>query len=322
MKKICILLAFLVIALSCKKDNKPDSIETVKEKEQTLITSFDHTKIKKHLYTLASDEMEGRATGTPGIEKAAQYIENEFGKIGLNFYNNLTSYRQNFEYDKVKMFNIIGVLEGRSKKNEYVIISAHYDHLKMKKEGKDRIYNGANDDASGVTGVIALAEFFKTRNNNERSIIFICFTAEEIGLIGSKYFVKDIDASNFVAGINLEMIGKEAKFGPRTAWLTGFEKSNFGQLIQQNLEGSGYKLYPDPYKNYSLFFRSDNALFARLGIPAHTFSTTSIDLDPDYHKVTDEPETCNINALTEAIKAVAIGISSIVNGKDTPTRIK
>ncbi len=321
MKKTTILSAFLAVALSCKEYNKPASKEIVKKKEQTSISSFNKATIKKHLYTLASDEMEGRATGSPGIEKAAQYIENEFQKIGLSFYNNLTSYRQNFEHNNIKMFNVIGVLEGKSKKDEYVIVSAHYDHLRMKKEGEDRIYNGANDDASGVTGVIALAEYFKNKNDNERSIIFVCFTAEEMGLIGSKHFGKDIDASKFVAGINLELIGKEPKTGPKTAWLTGFEKSNFGKIIQKNLEGTGYKLFPDPYKKYNLFFRSDNASLARLGVPSHTFSTTQIDIDPDYHKVTDEAETLDIDVLTETIKAVAIGTSSIINGKDTPTRV-
>lgn len=321
MKKTTILSAFLAVALSCKEYNKPASKEIVKKNEQTSISSFNKATIKKHLYTLASDEMEGRATGSPGIEKAAQYIENEFKKIGLSFYDNLTSYRQNFEHNDIKLFNVIGVLEGKSKKDEYVIVSAHYDHLKMKKEGEDRIYNGANDDASGVTGVIALAEYFKNKNDNERSIIFVCFTAEEMGLIGSKHFGKDIDASKFVAGINLELIGKEPKTGPKTAWLTGFERSNFGKIIQKNLEGTGYKLFPDPYKKYNLFFRSDNASLARLGVPSHTFSTTQIDIDPDYHKVTDEAETLDINVLTETIKAVAIGTSSIINGKDTPTRV-
>lgn len=321
MKKTTMLSAFLAVALSCKEYNKPASKEIVKKNEQTSISSFNKATIKKHLYTLASDEMEGRATGSPGIEKAAQYIENEFKKIGLSFYDNLTSYRQNFEHNNIKMFNVIGVLEGKSKKDEYVIVSAHYDHLKMKKEGEDRIYNGANDDASGVTGVIALAEYFKNKNDNERSIIFVCFTAEEMGLIGSKHFGKDIDASKFVAGINLELIGKEPKTGPKTAWLTGFERSNFGKIIQKNLEGTGYKLFPDPYKKYNLFFRSDNASLARLGVPSHTFSTTQIDIDPDYHKVTDEAETLDIDVLTETIKAVAIGTSSIINGKDTPTRV-
>lgn len=322
MKKLSILLSLTVLTFSCKQYTKPADQKSNTKKEQSVTSDFDTATIKKHLYTLASDDMQGRATGTPGIEKAAQYIENEFKKIGLSYYDTLTSYRQNFEERNIKMFNVVGVLEGKSKKDEYVIVSAHYDHLEMLKEGEgDRIYNGANDDASGVTGVIALAEYFKNKGTNERSIVFVCFTAEEMGLIGSKYFGKGINANKFVAGINLELIGKEPKTGPKTAWLTGFDRSDFGKIIQKNLEGTGYKLYPDPYPKYNLFFRSDNASLARLGVPSHTFSTTPIDTDPDYHKVTDEAETLDVNVLTETIKAVAIGTSSIINGKDTPTRV-
>ncbi|WP_442265772.1 M20/M25/M40 family metallo-hydrolase [Tenacibaculum sp. ZS6-P6] len=291
--------------------------------QKTKTPNIDTTLVRNHLYTLASDEMEGRATGTPGIEKAAQYIENEYKKIGLKTFQNLKTYRQNFEQKGIKMFNVIGLLEGKSKKDEIVIVSAHYDHLGVKKSGDgDRIYNGANDDASGVVGVLTLAKYFAEQNNNERSILFVCFTAEEMGLIGSKYFGKQIDPKKFVAGINLELIAKEPKTGPKTAWLTGFERSNFGEIIQKNLKGTGYKLFPDPYKSFNLFFRSDNASLARLGVPSHTFSTTPIDIDPDYHKVTDEAETLDVSILTETIKAVFVGTASIINGKDTPTRVK
>jgi len=284
---------------------------------------IDTVTVKKHLYTLADDKMEGRKPGTRGIELAAQYIENEFKRIGLKTFNNLPSYRQSFEHKGLKMFNVIGVLEGKSKKNEFVVVSAHYDHLGVKKEGKgDLIYNGANDNASGVTGVLCLAEYYKNLNNNERTIVFVAFTAEEMGLVGSNHFGKGIDATKYIAGINLEMIGKEPNTGPKSAWLTGFERSDFGKIIQKNLVGTGYSLFPDPYKKFRLFFRSDNASMARLGIPAHTFSTTPIDRDKDYHNVTDEVETLDMKVVTETIKAVARGTESIIMGKDTPTRIE
>ncbi|MBL4604225.1 MAG: M20/M25/M40 family metallo-hydrolase [Flavobacteriaceae bacterium] len=283
---------------------------------------------KKHLYTLASDDMAGRKPGTEGIEKAAQYIESEFKRIGLTTYENLKSYRQTFTFTnrrtnkEITSSNIIGVLEGKSRKNEYVIVSAHYDHLGTKSSGEgDLIFNGANDDASGVTGVLALAEYFVKKNNNERTIVFIAFTAEEMGLVGSRHFGKGIDASKFVAGINLEMMGKVPATGPKTAWLTGFDRSDFGKIIQKNLKGTGYKLYPDPYPDFNLFFRSDNASLARLGVPSHTFSTTQIDKDPDYHKASDEAESLDVGIITETIKAVAKGTESIISGKDTPTRV-
>lgn len=315
MRKVLAILMVFALTVSCKNEaqNKKTSKEAV----------IDPAEVKTHLYTLASDEMEGRKAGTRGAEKAAQYIENEFKKIGLKTFDTLSTYRQNFTYREAKMFNVIGVLEGKSKKDEYVIISAHYDHLGIRKrEGVlDSIYNGANDDATGVTGVLALAKYFSEKNSNERTIVFITFTAEELGLIGSTHFGKGIDASKFVAGINLEMIGKEPATGPKTAWLTGFDRSDFGKIIQKNLEGTGYKLFPDPYPSYNLFFRSDNASLARLGVPSHTFSTTQIDKDSTYHRASDEVKNLDISIITETIKAVAKGTESIINGKDTPTRV-
>ncbi|WP_339661694.1 M28 family peptidase [uncultured Polaribacter sp.] len=324
---ILIASAFLISCDSTKNVNKTDVKSTKVEKVKSAFF-IDSLTVKKHLYTLAADDMEGRKTGTPGIEKAAKYIENEFKRIGLTTFKGLETYRQTFNFmprrgkEEITGVNLIGVLEGKSKKDEIVIISAHYDHLGIvAKEGElDSIYNGANDDASGVTGVLALAEYFK-KVGNERTIVFAAFTGEEMGLIGSTEFGKDIDASKFVAGINLEMIGKVPSFGPNTAWLTGFERSDFGKIIQKNLVGTGYQLYPDPYTNFNLFFRSDNASLARLGVPSHTFSTTPIDVDKDYHKASDEAETLNMTVITQTIQAVAKGTESIINGKDTPTRV-
>jgi len=318
LKKISLLFLVLVISFSCQKTIKNTA---------SIDPAIDSLLVKKHLYTLASDQMQGRKAGTPGIEKAASYIETEFKKIGLTFYDTLNSYRQTFtikskEGNKdITTSNIIGLLQGKSKKEEYVIISAHYDHLGVNGASGDSIFNGANDNASGVTGVLTLAKYFKEKNLNERTIIFVAFTAEEMGLVGSKYFGKGIDASKYIAGINLEMIGKSPSFGPNSAWLTGFDRSDFGQIIQNNLIGTGYQLFPDPYLKYNLFFRSDNASLARLGVPSHSFSTTAIDVDKDYHQSSDEVETLNITVITQTINAVAKGTESVISGKDTPSRI-
>ena len=295
--------------------------------------------ISKHLSTLSDDKMEGRRAGSEGIERAAKYIESEFDRIGLTKYDTLNSYRENFIFrkkrrpnyyrnvylksDEMSVYNVIGVLKGKSLPNEYVIISAHYDHLGIdhKKEG-DNIYNGANDNASGVTAVLALAEYFKKLDNNERSIIFVAFTAEEFGLVGSRYFGKQINPNDIVAGINIEMIGKESPYGQKTAWITGFDRSDLGEIIQKNLSNTNYEVFPDPYIKEKLFFRSDNAALAKLGIPAHTFSTTPMEKDSDYHRVSDEYKTLDIFTIKETTKLIAKGILSIIQGKDTPTRIE
>jgi len=315
---LTLTLCCTILSSSCKNTKTEKS-----QKSEYTVQNIDSLTVRKHLYTLASDDMEGRRTGSPGIEKAAQYIEGEFKRIGLKTFDTLTSYRQNFEMRNLDMFNVVGVLEGKSKKDEYVVISGHYDHLGIRhKEGQtDSIYNGADDDASGTTAVLTLAEYFTKKGNNERTIVFVAFTGEEMGLLGSKHFGTNVDASKYVAGINIEMIGKDSKFGPKTAWLTGFDRSDFGQIIQKNLEGTGYVLHPDPYPSQNLFFRSDNASLARLGIPSHTFSTCPIDTDPYYHQATDEATTLNVSTITETIKAIALGTESIINGNDTPSRV-
>ena len=291
--------------------------------------TINEVSVKKYLYTLANDSMQGRKAGSPGIEKAAKYIEKQFSKIGLKPFNS-SSFRQTFKHlnkrsekkEELTLFNVIGLLEGTTLKEEFVVVSAHYDHLGRKNIGEgDLIFNGANDNASGVSAMIMLADYFKKAKINKRSILFIAFTAEEMGLVGSNHFGKTISAETIIAGVNIEMIGKESPFGPKTAWLTGFNRSDFGKIIQKNLSFSEYKLYPDPYINYRLFFRSDNASLARLGVPAHTFSTSPMDKDLDYHKVSDEAETLDVKTITETIKAIATGIRSIISGDDTPSRL-
>ena len=291
--------------------------------------TINEISVKKHLYILANDSMQGRKAGSPGIEKAAKYIEQQFSEIGLKPFEN-SSFRQSFKHinrrsekkEELDLFNIIGLLEGTSLKQELVVISAHYDHLgQIEKGNGDFVFNGANDNATGVAAMIMLAEYFKKTKINKRSILFVAFTAEEMGLIGSNYFGQTISAESITAGVNIEMIGKESPFGPKTAWLTGFDRSTFGKIIQKNLSSSEYKLYPDPYKDFRLFFRSDNASLARLGVPAHTFSTSPMDKDLDYHQLSDEVETLDVKIITETIKAISVGIKSIVNGDDTPTRV-
>jgi hypothetical protein len=220
--------------------------------------------------------------------------------------------------------NVAGYLPGRdaARATEKVIFSGHYDHLGiMKPVAGDSIANGADDDASGTTAVVALAEYFKKRNDNARSLIFVAFTAEEIGGFGAKYFSKQLDPKELTAMFNIEMIGKPAKFGPNTAFITGYEKSNFGQLLQANLKGTKFKFEPDPYPEQNLFYRSDNATLALLGVPAHTISTDQIPTDKLYHSVDDEVSSLDVKNMTAVIEAIAQSASGIVAGQQTPTRV-
>ncbi|MGV3504307.1 MAG: M20/M25/M40 family metallo-hydrolase [Adhaeribacter sp.] len=218
--------------------------------------------------------------------------------------------------------NVVGYLPGKSRKEELVLFSAHYDHIGIQApvEG-DSIANGADDDASGTTAVIALAKYFKKKGGNARSLVFVAFTAEEVGGYGSQYFSKQLNPDQVVAMFNIEMIGKESPFGRNAGFITGFERSDMGKIIQKNLAGSSYKFHPDPFLKENLFYRSDNATLARLGVPAHSLSTDKIDTDPYYHTVNDEVETLDLAHMTQTIQAIAQGATSIIAGEDTPSRI-
>lgn len=398
--------------------------------------------VERIIKTLSADDMQGRATFTPGIEKAAQFIEGEYKQIGLQPMEGNTGYRQNFTmikstptkaeisingtpvptenvaiqgsesfswnkpedteivkigpdqdlrkaymsaiqsgknmlilidpkfsdlfkrvrgramggavsfkdsqskkaslafalgtFDDVKsltvnyevsskelpLFNIAGIIPGKTKPNEYVVFSGHYDHLGIIKPVKgDSIANGADDDASGTTAVISLAKYYKKLNNNARTLIFVAFTAEEIGEFGSQYFAKTVAPDKVVAMFNIEMIGKASKFGQNSAFITGFERSDFGKILQKNLEGTAFKFYPDPYPEQNLFYRSDNASLARVGVPAHTISTDQIDIDKLYHTVGDEFSTLDVSNITSTIRAIALSSRTIIAGTDTPTRV-
>jgi Zn-dependent M28 family amino/carboxypeptidase len=228
------------------------------------------------------------------------------------------------EITEMPLANVVGILPGKSKPNEYVIFSGHYDHLGINTRNmvnNDSIYNGANDDAAGTTAMIMLAKYFSKLKDNERTLVFAAFTAEEIGGFGATYFSKQFDPAQVMAMFNIEMIGTESKWGKNSAYITGFEKTNMGEILQKNLEGTGFTFHPDPYPTQQLFYRSDNATLARLGVPAHTISTSKMDSEPNYHKASDEIGTLDMENMTAIIRAIALSSRGIVAGKETPTRV-
>jgi hypothetical protein len=228
------------------------------------------------------------------------------------------------QIESMKLANVVAMIPGKTLPNEYVIFSGHYDHLGVNAKNMvngDSIYNGANDDAAGTTAMIMLSKYYKALNNNARTILFAAFTAEEVGGYGAQYFSKQLDPTKVVAMFNIEMIGTESKWGKNSAYITGFDKTNMGAILQKNLEGSSFKFYPDPYTEQNLFYRSDNATLARLGVAAHTISTSKMDSEPNYHKASDQIETLDLDNMNEIIKSIALSAQSIIAGKDTPTRV-
>ena len=226
------------------------------------------------------------------------------------------------QVEKLQLSNVVGILPGKTRPNEYVIFSGHYDHLGIGKPvAGDSIYNGANDDAAGTTAVMMLAKYYAKKRDNARTLIFAAFTAEESGGHGSVYFSKQFNPDQVMAMFNLEMIGTESKWGKNSAYITGYEKSSMGEILKKNLVGTQFTFYPDPYLDQNLFYRSDNATLAELGVPAHTISTSKMDSEPNYHKASDEVQTLDLDNMTEIIKAIAKSATSIISGQDTPSRV-
>jgi hypothetical protein len=322
MKKFFLLFLISTLAkLICAQ-----SKDTISQEEVTRIISF-----------LASDDLRGRGNETRELQRAAYFIEQEFKKDSLQFFGQFSSYLQPFSLDEVSdqektkdsngrfrsvkvMFNVIGVLPGKSIPDEMIIFSAHYDHLGARGSGNDDIYNGANDDASGTTAMITLAHYFAQRNDNARTLVFCAFAAEELGLIGSNVFAHAIDPEKVVAMINIEMIGRTNVAGRNGFFITGANYSNLAKIVKANLKDKRFKVVREPSDLKQLFSRSDNFSFATLGIPAHTIMCSDDD-DPCYHKPCDEVTRLDLANMTSVIKAIAYSVRTIVSGKETPRRI-
>ncbi|RYG02190.1 MAG: M28 family peptidase [Chitinophagaceae bacterium] len=227
----------------------------------------------------------------------------------------LKSYYEHVEY------NVVGMLRGKSKPEEIILFSAHYDHEGIFKRGKrkDSIMNGANDNASGTTALLMLAKYFALRNDNERTILFCAFAGEELGLLGSKDFSKYIPPDNIVAGINIEMIGVP-QYGKNGIFITGSDQSSLPAILNAGFTATPLKLKKGPAEHKQLFKRSDNYSFVKKGVPAHTIMSSDDD-DKCYHQPCDELKRIDFQHMTTVIRAIAVATRSLINGTETPTRI-
>lgn len=249
--------------------------------------SVSKERIVDVLSTLASDKMMGRDIGTPENDSAAYYIAEQFKKNNLDFCVE-KSYLVPFEYKGKKVYNVCGIRKGKSDK--YLAFTGHFDHIGFNNNEGDNIYNGADDNASGTTAVVALSDFFKKKKPNF-SHIYIAFNGEEHGMKGSYAIANDPIAEklnkDIVALFNFEMIGTQSSFGKNAVYITGDEFSNFDELLNQYSQ-DGLKIHPDPYKAFDLFLRSDNVSYAKKKVLAHSFSTVDMSKATHYHQVNDD----------------------------------
>lgn len=215
------------------------------------------------------------------------------------------------------LHNIVAVLPGKSKASEAIIFSAHYDHVAKDMSGRGGLYNGANDNASGVTALLQLAKYYSMLGQQERTIIFIAFAGEELGMFGSKVFTQKIQKEKIVADVNIEMIGRHNKIGKKAIFITGQLVSSLPEIITRNLIGSKISIIPEKSFGKDLFARSDNFSFFKKGIPAHSIMSSDDD-DPCYHQLCDDAHSIDVENMTLIIQAISKAVSTLVNGTDTP----
>jgi hypothetical protein len=213
--------------------------------------------------------------------------------------------------------NVVGIIPGTDAAigGDIVLVDAHYDHLGIALPAAgstDSIYNGADDDASGTTSVIEIARAIKAGPAPKRTLVFIATTGEEVGLLGTNWYIAHPvrPLAKMVANLEIEMMDRPDALagGVGKAWLTGFERSTMGDTLAAH----GLPIVQDPRPDQSFFSRSDNIAFARMGIPAHTLS--SFDLHADYHRANDEVGLANFDHMTGVINAGAAAVRLLADG--------
>jgi Zn-dependent M28 family amino/carboxypeptidase len=312
MKKITLLGLLSFIVLSCASQKKNSTIEVSK-----YINSITAEELKKHLYVVASDEMEGRETGSKGQKKAGEYLINQyksnnipFPKGAKNYYQNIPAAFLNAKRNEnlPDSENIWAFIEGSEKPNEIVVISAHYDHVGII---NNEIYNGADDDGSGTVALLEIAQAFaqakKDGSGPKRSILILHVTGEEHGLHGSRFYSENplFPLANTVADVNIDMIGRRDE--------AHTDSNNYVYVIGSDyLSSDLYNICEDVNKKYihlnldykyndrndpnRFYYRSDHYNFAKNGIPSVFFFNGTHD---DYHQATDEVDKIEFDALAK-----------------------
>ena len=314
---------------------------------QATVERISADSMRGHLSFLASDLLEGRDTPSRGLDLAAEYIAAQFRAIGLEPAGG-DGYFQNADWNILKkeirrrpgapvppaeaeptsptiVRNVIGVLRGSDPvlRDSYVLVTAHYDHVGIKANAEgDKIFNGANDDASGTVSVIELAKAFAgMKERPKRSIVFMTFFGEEKGLVGSRYYGKNpvFPIEKTIAGINIEQVGRtDDSEGPQVAsvGVTGFDFSEVGAIIKQAGDKTGINVWKHPVNSDKYFGASDNQALADQGIPAHTISVAYG--FPDYHGLGDEAHKIDYDNMAKVNRAVAVAVEQIANSKAIP----
>lgn len=309
--------------------------------EQKGLKTINKATAEAYIGFLASDELEGREAGFQGGRIAGEYIVSNLKTLGItplgeSYYQPFEAYNKERQkkgrfqvhpdsiaelkqevHQKLSMNNILAKIDGKNP-NEYVIVGAHYDHLGVDPmlDG-DQIYNGADDNASGVSAVLQIARaFLATGEQPERTVIFAFWDGEEKGLLGSKYFVQIFPEMEKVKGyLNFDMIGRNNNEADPTGVVYFYTESHpvFGEWLKDDIKE--YKLNLTP--NYRPWDKpiggSDNASFAKLDIPIIWYHTNG---HPDYHMPGDHTSKINWDKVVDITKASFLNMWNMANEKN------
>jgi Zn-dependent M28 family amino/carboxypeptidase len=313
-----LIIALSVLTVSCNsaQTNSLQKISTRVDYANTITSE----ELKTHLYTFASDKMEGRMTGTDGQKLAAEYLRNFYMEQGIQAPIEENNYYQTIPASylgrriKTDSENVIAYIKGSEKPDELIILSAHYDHVGKRENGD--IFNGADDDGSGTVAMLEIAEAFQQAvrdgNGPKRSLLFLHVTGEEIGLFGSKYYTENplFPLENTVCNLNTDMIGRidpDKAGGEDYVYLIGSDKlsqelHDVSEAVNEkyvNLE-LDYKFNDDNDPN-RFYYRSDHYNFAKNNIPVIFYFNG---VHEDYHRPTDTPDKIEYELLAKRAKLI------------------
>lgn|SRR5690606_10487565 len=331
MKKIFFFL--LVLALvSC---NAGKNITTANPED--FASSITAKELKEHLYIFASDSFMGRDTGKPGQKKAAKFLKDYYMELGIasplgddNYYQKIPSSYFSGKYGDTE--NVIAFIKGRDYENpntrEFVVISAHYDHVGVDEEGN--VFNGADDDASGNMAILEIAEAFKLAVEKgyrpKRSIVFLHFTAEEKGLLGSKFYSENpiLPLEQTITNLNIDMVGRiddAHKNNPDYVYLIGTkmlstELHEISELANEEFVNLNLDYrYNDKNDPNRFYYRSDHYNFAKHGIPVIFYFNG---VHEDYHQITDEAHKIEYDLLEKRTKLIFHTAWKVANAEHAP----
>lgn len=310
--KVVLVITGLVILIGCATTKKLSTLNLEK-----YIHSINPEELKKHLYIVASDENEGRDTGSKGQKSAGKYLISQYEKNGISFPKIAESWYQKvpsefmargFAPKLPDSENIWAFIEGTDKKDEIIVVSAHYDHVGMK---NGEIFNGADDDGSGTVALLEIAQAFKLAEKDgfkpRRSILFLHVTGEEHGLHGSRFYSENplFPLNKTVADINIDMIGRRDVLHLNTnnyIYVIGSDRlSSELHEINEEMNNKYTKMqldykYNDRNDPERIYYRSDHYNFAKHGIPSIFFFNG---IHADYHMPTDTPDKIEYDALAK-----------------------